>query len=71
LKKLPCDGAILDLEDAVSPAKKEEARELAYNAVKDGQFGPKTLGIRINSLASLWGSQDLKRAVESGMFSKP
>jgi citrate lyase beta subunit len=35
-KTLAADALILDLEDAVTPAEKEAARDLVCSAVKDG-----------------------------------
>ncbi|OQS01064.1 citrate lyase subunit beta [Achlya hypogyna] len=66
LQTLACDAAILDLEDAVSPAKKLEARGLVCTAASRG-YGPhKEIAIRINPLASAWGHADLAEAVHSG-----
>ncbi|KDO27869.1 hypothetical protein SPRG_07141 [Saprolegnia parasitica CBS 223.65] len=66
LRVLPCDAAILDLEDAVAPLKKAEARALVCAAAMRG-YGPyKEVAIRINPLASEWGHADLEHAVRTG-----
>jgi citrate lyase beta subunit len=57
-RALPCDVAILDLEDAVAPEGKDAARAAALEAVRAGGFGPR-LGVRINALDSPWGEADL------------
>ena len=57
-RTLPCDVAVLDLEDAVAPDMKAEARAAAVEAVRAGAFGPR-LAVRINALDSPWGSDDL------------
>ena len=57
-RALPCDVAILDLEDAVAPEAKDAARAAAVEAVRAGGFGPR-LGVRINALDSPWGEADL------------
>jgi citrate lyase beta subunit len=57
-RTLPCDVAVLDLEDAVAPDMKAEARAAAVEAVQAGGFGPR-LAVRINALDSPWGSDDL------------
>jgi len=57
-RSLACDVAILDLEDAVAPEAKVEARAAAVAAVRAGGFGPR-LGVRINALDTEWGSDDL------------
>ena len=55
---LTCDAVILDLEDAVAPAAKAEARRAAVQALKAGGFGPR-VGIRVNGLDTSWGADDL------------
>ena len=57
-RALPCDLAVLDLEDAVAPEMKVEARQAAVAAVRAGGFGPR-LGVRINGLDTPWGADDL------------
>ena len=57
-RTLACDVAILDLEDAVAPKAKIEARAAAVAAVRAGGFGPR-LGVRINALDTEWGADDL------------
>jgi len=56
---LACDVAVLDLEDAVAPEAKADARTAAVAAVRAGGFGPR-LGVRINALDTEWGEADLK-----------
>ena len=58
-RTLPCDVAVLDLEDAVAPEMKAEARAAAVAAAQEGGFGPH-LGVRINGLDTPWGADDLK-----------
>jgi len=55
---LTCDVAVLDLEDAVAPEMKLEARAAAVAAAREGGFGPR-LGVRINGLNTPWGVCDL------------
>ncbi|WP_313005721.1 CoA ester lyase [Brevundimonas sp.] len=57
-RTLSCDVAILDLEDAVAPEMKAEARKAAVAAAHQGGFGPR-LGVRINGLDTPWGADDL------------
>lgn len=57
-RTLPCDVAVLDLEDAVAPDMKAEARAAAVEAVRAGGFGPR-LAVRVNALDTPWGSDDL------------
>lgn len=65
-KNLGADGLIFDLEDAVAVAAKLDARTLVMDAVKAGGYGHRELIIRINSLDSLWGEDDMKAACEAG-----
>ena len=64
-RSLDCDVAILDLEDAVAPEAKAEARAAAVAAVKAGDFGPR-LGVRINALDTEWGEDDLDALAQAG-----
>ena len=65
-RSLPCDVVILDLEDAVAPEAKPEARVAAAAAVKAGGFGRREVVIRVNGLTTPWGEDDLAAAAEAG-----
>jgi citrate lyase subunit beta/citryl-CoA lyase len=65
-RSLPADVIILDLEDAVAPEAKPEARAAAVAAVKAGGFGRREVAIRVNGLATPWGADDLAAAAEAG-----
>ena len=58
-KSLPADSLILDLEDAVAPDAKTQARENIRAALVTG-FGHREAVVRINGLNTLWGLDDLK-----------
>jgi len=58
-RTLPCDVVIVDLEDAVSPEQKDEARASAEQALLGGGFGSREVVVRINALSTPWGSHDL------------
>jgi citrate lyase subunit beta/citryl-CoA lyase len=58
-RTLACDVVILDLEDAVAPDAKSEARALAVEAARAGGFGARELVIRVNGLDTPWGADDL------------
>ena len=64
-KTLPADSLILDLEDAVAPEAKVEARDRVCNVVKAGGYGPRELIIRINGQDTEWGKADLRAAVQA------
>lgn len=61
-RDLPCDVVILDLEDAVAPDAKLEARAGAVAAVGTGGFGNREVVIRANGLDTPWGAEDLSAA---------
>ncbi len=61
---LPADALILDLEDAVLPAEKASARATVAEAVRARAYGRREVVIRINSLATEWGPDDLAMAAE-------
>ncbi|MGL4831642.1 MAG: HpcH/HpaI aldolase/citrate lyase family protein [Propionibacteriaceae bacterium] len=65
-RDLDVDGVILDLEDAVAPDAKREAREAACQAVIDGGFGHREVIIRINGLGTPWHDDDLRFACLAG-----
>jgi len=58
-RTLPCDIVILDLEDAVAPEAKDEARAAAVAAIEEGGFGHREVAIRANGIDTEWGAADL------------
>src|SRR4051794_32226987 len=62
-KVLATDVVIFDLEDAVAPDLKAQAREQVCTAVRAGGYGRRELVIRINALETPWGESDLAAAV--------
>src|SRR3954471_9604065 len=65
-RSLPVDGVILDLEDAVAPEAKEQARQQVVDAVKAGGFGSREVFIRVNGIESPWHADDLSAASHAG-----
>jgi citrate lyase subunit beta/citryl-CoA lyase len=62
-REIPADALILDLEDAVAPDAKEEARAQVVAAVKAGGYGKREIAVRVNGLDTPWGMDDIKAAV--------
>lgn len=58
-RSLAADCLILDLEDAVAPESKAKAREQVVAAVHPGGYGHREVIIRVNSLETAWGKEDL------------
>lgn len=65
-RTLTADVVLLDLEDAVAPEMKAEARAAAVQAVRDGGFGAR-LGVRVNGLDTEWGEADLAALAGTGL----
>jgi len=65
-KSIPCDGLILDLEDAVAPDAKPTAREAACAAAASGEYGRRTVTIRVNGIGTQWHDDDLAAAAAAG-----
>jgi citrate lyase subunit beta/citryl-CoA lyase len=65
-RTLPADALIVDLEDSVAPAAKDEARRAAGGALRAGGYAPREVAIRVNALATPWGAADLAFAARSG-----
>ena len=65
-RALPADVVILDLEDAVAPEAKEDARAAAIAALHAGGWGRRELVIRVNSIDSPWGAADLAAVAAAG-----
>lgn len=61
-RTLDCDGVILDLEDAVAPDAKEEARTLIAQALNEGGFGHRFMILRVNAADTQWHTEDMKLA---------
>jgi citrate lyase subunit beta/citryl-CoA lyase len=64
-RTLDCDAVVLDLEDAVGPELKPEAREAAAAAVRAGGFRAGTVALRVNGLETPWGAADLAAALQA------
>ena len=58
------DVIFLDLEDAVAPDKKEEARKNVVQALNDVDWGNKTLSVRINGLDTHYMYRDVVDVIE-------
>jgi len=65
-KTLPADALILDLEDAVAPDAKAEARARVCAAAASGDYGRKEVTIRANGLDTPWHADDLRAIAEAG-----
>jgi len=65
-KTLAADALILDLEDAVAPDAKVDARARVCAAAASGEYGSKEITIRANGLDTAWHADDLRAIAEAG-----
>lgn len=63
---LATDALIIDLEDAVAPDAKLQARTAALAAIRAAGFGQREVVLRVNGLDTPWGADDLAAAAASG-----
>lgn len=65
-KTLPADALILDLEDAVAPDAKVEARDRVCTAAASGEYGHREVAIRANGLDTEWFADDVAAIAQAG-----
>ena len=65
-QSLPVDAIIFDLEDAVSPDQKVNARAALAEKLTQGDFGQRYRIVRINGLETEWGDDDLAQFAAVG-----
>jgi citrate lyase subunit beta / citryl-CoA lyase len=64
---LPADVVVIDLEDAVPPAEKDSARNLARSAIESLKAAGKSVHVRVNHLTTGLTKDDLTAAVGPGL----
>ena len=63
-QELAVDEVFLDLEDAVAPAQKADARETVVTALRSGDWDGKVRAVRINDVTTGWAYRDVIDVVE-------
>ena len=58
-RSLEVDAIFLDLEDAVAPLAKVEARQIVITELNNDGFGERIKTVRINDLSTKWAKDDL------------
>jgi len=66
-KGLAADAVVFDLEDAVPPDAKEQARAQAVGVIRAGGYGRRELIVRVNGTTTPWGRADLAAVATSGV----
>ena len=56
---LPADSITIDLEDAVTPQRKDEARQIVKKVLGEFDFGSKEIIVRVNSIGTVDGLKDV------------
>jgi len=62
---LAADAIIFDLEDAVAPDEKANARALLARTLAETDYGRRAKLVRINALSTEWGADDLDAIAEA------
>ncbi len=65
-RSLAADALILDLEDAVAPNAKDEARRQILAVLAEGGYGKREILVRVNGSTSPWGHDDLAAMAKPG-----
>lgn len=60
---LPADEILLDLEDAVAPAVKDEARARVVEALNAGGWDSRLMAVRVNDAGTRWAFRDVIEVV--------
>jgi citrate lyase subunit beta/citryl-CoA lyase len=63
-RSLAADEVFLDLEDAVAPAAKDQARDTVAAALADGDWGGKVMAVRANDATTRWAYRDVIEVTE-------
>jgi citrate lyase subunit beta/citryl-CoA lyase len=63
-KGLPADQVFLDIEDAVAPLAKPDARKNIVAALNEGGYDGKVRSVRVNDLTTEWTYRDVIEVVE-------
>jgi len=58
-RSLDADVLILDLEDAVAPSQKVQARQHILDALAEGGYGHRELVVRVNGFDTPWGREEI------------
>jgi len=60
----------MDLEDAVAPDSKLAARAMVVEKIRKGGYGHREIIVRVNSLTSAWGCDDVAVRINEGLIGR-
>ena len=63
-RTLPADEVVIDLEDAVVPAQKDEAREATVVALAADGWQARSIAVRVNGTGTPWFERDVRELAE-------
>ncbi len=64
--ELVADEIVIDLEDSVATAEKEEARAAVTEALAHGRWASETVSVRVNGTSTPWFEDDVRAIVGAG-----
>jgi citrate lyase subunit beta/citryl-CoA lyase len=62
-QRLAVDEVFLDLEDAVAPGVKDDARRQVIDALRSGDWSGKTVAVRVNDWSTQWTHVDVAEVI--------
>lgn len=65
-RTLSADEVVIDLEDAVAPAQKDDAREATLAALSEGGWQARSIAVRVNGTGTPWFERDVRELGERG-----
>jgi len=63
-RTLPADEVVIDLEDAVAPAQKDEARQTTVAALSEDGWEGHSIAVRVNGTDTPWFERDVRELTE-------
>ncbi len=64
-RTLPADEVVIDLEDAVVPDQKEEARATTVSALSEAGWRARSIAVRVNGTGTPWFERDVRELAEN------
>ena len=64
-RTLPADEVVIDLEDAVVPAQKDDARSATVTALREDGWKARSIAVRVNGTGTPWFERDVRELAES------